>query len=1355
MAIEQRLQWIALPVGVSEDGADLRLSVMVAPRLRTDESATLAPFADFLDWPARIGAAGSAFVVELAGGPQLPATVVSPPPDSTLWAALFGPATPLAPFVFDDFADRPFVSFSSGRVLRELRRIYAEVAADSPRELPRIAFDRQAEREGLVDRFKAIRDVARREPFGVRVSNGEMLDARINGVLERARTEAARRRALGGPRSLVANEPLPPDGTVTREFERALLFHRRPGDAVELPPDHEAAGAHFEATVDFHQMISALGDHPALLRRLGLVVDLTVPAAAVPQANYPTPLELLVRPAWETLLAPGQSTDVTPLTACIHTVAGGETLFAAAERTPSPAAPIHAPPTGLLALPPAQFSVEQVDVDGAALKALNLAATLNRVADRRQDVPEDHPLEEPESAGVPALRTGGLALVNAQRADALQGEFGQASKLNDAVEGGGPPVTLHAEDLLRGYRLDVWDGAAWRSLHARDVTYQVNSLGTSIIVSDEGFFQLSLAGKATPAGQPPDPDGEVYIHETLVTWDGWSLSAPRPGKALSRDPRAPTDADRATQPQRIANEPLTAMRLQVEAVARPGSLPRLRFGASYRFRLRTVDLAGNGVEIAVADRRLGLTATDTPVVPVAGATDYLRFEPVPAPTLVPRARYDEGASQLRMVVRSNAGVSAADYVAAFNASELVMHGAHDRYEAFDDRHVAAPKASLQAVEAHGLLDAAVGSDGTPLEAERAAELHAMYEVARREKGSLDELNTDPGNPQGYVVVAGEDFTLPYLPDPWAAGAVFFGLPGLPASEPFVVRFDAASWYEQAPFRLRLVEGAQAPEWDAGARVLTVSLPQATTASMRVCSLFGGELGQMGIVRWCEQTLSPDGVDRVVRAAEENDCWLITPSHELKLVHAVQQPLSQPSFEELEVSRGRGATYANVFGIINLHPTSTEKIDLVGRWQEEVDDLALPGPQTRKSEQVVFGLPLAVAATGRADRGPRETPFSLRDEILTFDSSVALEHGLATPAGHQFGDTKHRRVGYRMLATTPFREYFPPQWATRPELLSVDSAVLEVDIPSSAPPAVPHVQYVVPTLGWELDGEAGAGVRRRRGGGLRVYLSRPWFSSGDGELLGVVVGYPLTSPLAKDYPYVSLLGQDPIRDAPALEFARPESFRNASTTVARVPLLELPEDLVTIVGFKVDYDTATKRWFCDIDLDTEAAYFPFVRLALVRYQASSLSGCAVSPVVLCDIAQPLPDRTLAVVRDPDDPARVRITVAGPSYGAVRGPLDRRSDPPALGRVIARLEQREPAIADDLLGWLPVEGVDVELERVAGATGTTWSGALAVAASLDALAQRVTVIEYDHLVGDEETAIADGLARRVVYADAVEL
>lgn len=1361
MSVEQHLQWISIPAGSTPGGAGLRLSVFVAPRLRTDEATTLAPFPDFGDWPARVRDA--TFTVELDDGTRIPATLASDQPDSQLWSALFSPSTPLEPFEFDDYADRPFVTYSAREVLSCLRQIYARVAATSPDELPRIVAGPNAEPRvpGLIEVFEDLRGVHHGRLLEG-VDNGEALDARIAELLGWARSEAARRRSQAALRGGPLLEALEADGSVSRHFERALLFHRRPGEPVAMPADDDAA-EHFKATVDFHQMVAALGDHPAVLRRLGLVVDLVVPAGDVPDAAAAAPLLLRVQPTWQSLLEAGQSSDALPWTSCVHVTVDDESFFAAAARHPDPMAPPDAPPTGLLPLPQTAFGVEQIDIDGAALKALNLAATLQAVDERPG--PEKTPLGEPESAGVPALRTSGLALLQTGRAAALQSAFGEAVLQNQSLSNGAD-LTLYAEDIVRGYRLDVWEqrAGAWRSLHRRVASYRAERFpGELPAVTDEGFFQVSLAGAAAPPGQQPDANGELYVHETLVTWDGWSLAAARPGKSLGRDPRAPND-DPATHPQRVTNEPLTATGLAVETAVEPGSLPRLRFGHGYRLRVRTVDLAGGGPTVDEATRRLALSATDTPIVPATGLREYLRFEPVAAPALVPRARFTEGSSLLRLVIRSNAGVSAEGYAEAFNASELVTAGGHAGYQAFDDRHIAAPKASLQLVELHGLLDDVVGSDGeAPDEARRAA-IRAAYDVARREEGSFDdaslptaevvELRSDVAEPQHYVVHGEEQLTLPYLPDPLATGAVLRGLPGLADLEPYVVTFDAPVWHDAEPFRLRLAEGSDAPAWDAEARLLTVALPQAATASVRVCSLFSGDLWQMGIVRWCEETLDGADMERFVRAAEENRCWMLTPWHDLELIHAVQQPLAQPQFWEFEAWRFHDSTAVELYAMIGLHAPSTEKVDLVAAWSEPVDDLALPAFEVRASESVVFDLALRVAAEGRTDVDPREVSSSLRDgEALTFCTAPHGRDRGPTSSGHAFGDTKHRRVAYRVMATTPFREYFPPEWASRPELLSSTSEVHQVDVPSSAPPAAPRVQYVVPTLGWEIAEANGSVVRRRRGGGLRVYLARPWFSSGDGEQLGVVVGYPLTSPSSDDYPYVTLLGQDPVRGGEPLEFPTTATLRNAAAVVEHMRLLETGER-ITVVAFDVAYDEETQRWLCDIDLDTAGAYCPFVRLALVRYQANSLSGCHLSTVVLSDIVQTLPDRTLRMTRDEDAAGLVRVTVTGPSYTAVRELGEPREDEAALGRVTARLEERDPSVVDDVLCWRTVGASEVELSRASDGATVTWSGTLELGED-GGLPRRVSVLEHDHLPGDAETTSATGLAARVVYADAVEL
>jgi hypothetical protein len=1337
MTVDQRIQWIALPAGAAADG--LHLSVFVAPRLRTDEDATLAPFADFLDWPARIR--DTTFAIELSDGASVAARVPSDPPDSTLWTALFGPHTPLAPFVFDDYADRPFVTYSVGDVLGALRNVYARVAAAAPDDLPQVygREDVEPQVRGLLDlpALDDLRAVAR--GFLQDVENADQRAARVNTVLAEARREASLRRAPGAARGGPLLEPrlpaLRPDGSVRRNFERALLFHVRPErEPVTMPSD----GEHFKADVDFHQIVAALGDHPWLLRRLGLVVDLVVDAADIPEAAAAAPGELSIRPRWTSALA--ASVDIMPRTAFAHQVLAGQTFFAAAPRQPDPVAPPGAPPTGLLSMPAGSFALNQVDVDGAALKAINFAASLEAIAQRPD--PAQSPLHQPDQAALPALRTSGLALVWAGRAGALQGMFGRHVETNAAIEHGAPHV-LYAEDLLRGYRLDVFDDqpGAWRSLHRCVVTATATRLADPLSVEGEGFFQLSLASAPTAHGQPPDPNGELYVHETLVTWDGWSLSAPRPGKSLSRDPRAPTDDDPATQPGRIANDPLTAIGLRIETEVAAGALPRLRFGRGYRVRLRTVDLAGNGPTLREADRLLASPLTATPVLPPADASRYLRFEPVAAPALVPAGPFGEGASLQRLVIRSDAEVTPDQYAADFNTSDLVTTGRHPPYDGHDDRHVAPPKASFELVERHGLLDDVIGSDGSPPSAARQTAIRNGYEVARREKGSFEMAHDE------------DQIELPYLPDPLAGGALFFGLPGQPDGEPLQIAFDGADWSEARPLRLRLAAGAGPPEWDPGERVLTVRLPPAASRKARVCSVLEGGIEQMAILRWCEEVLAGEQLERVLRAAKENRSWLITPWHELDLVHAVQQPLIEPSWEGFELMRGRDQTFADLFGIVGLDGQSTEKVDLVATWSETVDDLAQEGPEVRHGEATVFDLALSVAAQGRTDIDPHEVPYSLSDEkLLTFSTPRARTENLPTPAAHRFGDTRYRRVAYRVVAATKFRENFPPEWWTQPERLSRTGAAQDVDVPGSAPPATPAVAYALPAMGWETRKEEARTVRHRCGGSMRVYLQRPWFSSGDGELLGVIVGPNLTAPGAGNYPYITLVGQDPVRGGSPLEFATTATFRNPTAVVDRVELPELSER-VSVVAFKPAYDARTRQWFCDVDLDTGDAYMPFVRLALVRYQPHSLPGCEFSRVVLADIVQTLPDRTLTVTRAGDGDA-IEISVAGVTYTAIRGVDSPRSDDPALARMVARLEYRDTAIPDDVLGWRAVDGAEVELTRALDGVTATWTGRLVIPPG-DGTARRIAVLEEEHLAVDEDTAGQGGLGARVVYADALEL
>ncbi len=74
---------------------------------------------------------------------------------------------------------------------------------------------------------------------------------------------------------------------------------------------------------------------------------------------------------------------------------------------------------------------------------------------------------------------------------------------------------------------------------------------------------------------------------------------------------------------------------------------------------------------------------------------------------MPRAPFTEGESAARLVIRSDVNRSAETYVADTNQWLADNAPAHASYAAVNERHLAAPKASLAQIETHGLLDAAL------------------------------------------------------------------------------------------------------------------------------------------------------------------------------------------------------------------------------------------------------------------------------------------------------------------------------------------------------------------------------------------------------------------------------------------------------------------------------------------------------------------------------------------------------------------------------------------------------------------------------------------------------------------------
>jgi len=268
----------------------------------------------------------------------------------------------------------------------------------------------------------------------------------------------------------------------------------------------------------------------------------------------------------------------------------------------------------------------------------------------------------------------------------------------------------------------------------------------------------------------------------------------------------------------------------------------------------------------------------------------------------------------------------------------------------------------------------------------------------------------------------------------------------------------------------------------------------------------------------------------------------------------------------------------------------------------------------------------------------------------------------------------------------------------------------------------------------------------------------------------------------------LLNQIQIEPQPA---ARPVAVALA------VPLVDHAGfPTVRVFGYAPEYDETSGRWFVDVALEDGPALWPFVRLAVARYQPSSLPGMALSAVALSSWVQPLPTRSLTVSRQ--GPERIQLTLTGTIsllHGLPRAGLsgDLSEDEEITGdtptgtaakvAAIVRLSRRVRVSVQQLpdgasdLGWSTVTRAELRTVSVAPATWqATWTGSLQLpagsgtpagdAAGLPVMqtpgtsvAWRVLVEEHEVLDGDDPGTAAASVdpvpIERLVFADTVPL
>lgn len=1308
---------IAVPGGPAPGGPGLRrFSVAVFPRL--SGGGMLADFPGMLAWTQRLRAAAPTIFLDI-DGQGWSSSVDAGGLDPRLWEALFPPELPVNDWAVEDHRGDVVRSSPTAVLAGLVAESYADVGLSSPGRVPTAQEVSEVTgrlRHGQPDPGVFETERGRWDLGGIGVADREPFECRLRD-------------------ELASN---PPSVTEALNQFRAV---REPGRAArsDSPWSGRPDPALTADRLDFHGVVAALAHHPALARALGLVFDFELPddgptvVLPTPGAPYPT---MHVR-GWSLDPAGGERV-LSPRTA----VDGERGGFLPAPATLAGAVPRGGVHRGAVLLDPALWSIVQLDVEGAVTKLLSLAER------------DPTGTADPSVAvGLPALRSAGLGLASlTQAAEALLA-FDRAVRIDDSLRGAGPEEVLTAAHLTQGYRADVWRETLgeWFSLHRRRLEYDVG--GVPWAAEDEGF---ATAGLSAPLATPRTHD----VAEVLVRWTGWSLSTPRPYLPVGR---AATDGDPGTEPEG-APPPTSPLRV-VGSRPVPASLPALRFGDRYRVRLRAVDLAGGGLRPGEREAGDGL-----PAEPVGRR--YLRFEPVGAPVVV------TAAGQPRLAIRSD-NLSPADDLVPTAATAVAK--------------LLAPRATVDLVERHGCLDDAAGR---PRPAAEVFDLLAGRDVA------VDRVATmaDPG--------------IPHLCDPLARGVVLRGVPGVPVGswgtvdpatealrfdeqppDPFegaeagavAVRYDGA-WPDPSPVWVELAEGAGPPAWDAARRALILQLPKGRRVNVAVSSLLDpADLALLGVWEWFAARLDRDvaaaagfgsspfageylagRVARraaVTRLALHGGHWALTPATTLRLVHEVVQPVGVPRFSRfsdahplpepnpgvapLDVTRDARSTSAQLTGGLLVDVPSTAAVTVRAAWTDWVDDPGAGPPSRATREEVVGRVELPERTrVGQVVDTPGARPAVVVDQAIAWSAKgriAAVEVTRDCRLVHTVGDTRHHAMAYRAEAVT----------RDAPGIRSSEPATIHV--PSSAAPDPPVVIEVVPAFAWDRQHTTDVRTSVRQGRTIRVYLERPWWSSGDDELLGIAC-LPAAEELAEQLcdfrDRVTLWGLDSLHGGGQLSPEAPRRW-NFPEAVAGIDnqVVAMFDRRVDVAGHAVHYDETTDRHFSDVVLDADDAYTPFVRLVLVRFQPYSVPGQAISSPVVVDHLQLSPDRAISVATPPDDPHRRQVVVTG------IGPTPGRTS------ITVAVEQAVPSLGPEL-GWGPAP------PAVATVTGSTvspptqavlWRGEARLTDPSGA-GLRLTVTEREYYSSGDGSfpGVFGGLlmgtvpkASRIVFAEAIPL
>ncbi len=1212
---------VLVPLPRGRDGLLGRLSVLLVPHL--EQQGHLADYQfDWARWPAAVLGAG-------------------PPPLGS----------PIEPLTFD-------VWINGRQTHQNLGHLSAQWVSDPPRlDAWRALFGLDGGQPGIrVDAYRALDQTeAPLAPMydGVRVATGaEALRTRLAaGFPERPPT----RDELGRLDELTT--------LLAADHVRHFDDHAAPLEGNTDPEDDPGLDDY-----DFHTAFSFLQAHPVLMRVLGLVVDLEI---GLPDERIHT-------------------VGVTSNYQDLFGNLGGRGLEISGRI-----------PTTLGFWPEVEGAQEfwaEIGDESHHATTFDIPATFTGLQRFGEEIDDRSNERADEQAEIPAGDSVGVQLVRPgdRLENELKGVFERRVELWQQIEArlhepNMGPIAFEGRDVVIGVRYDIWDDTAerWFSLWDRQPVRNVARFPSTFpelqidVPDDESWMTVTAFTEAGRDLALPEPDDKAdplppMIDETPIrvspivfTWRGWSLAADPPGKAISLVNGAEA---------RVPSEPGEDSPLQVilEYEVPDGVLPRLRYGRRYKVRARVVDYAGNSQALDTQMPRDD--ALETRLVA------FGRETPIPAPLPVRRRQARPvpgwGDTTTVVVLRSELGQRPEEiepagrlFLPANTAVDrCILHGRPAPDGLFTDETVFA-------------------------------------DVVARDRAAVDEiLVQDPVTDEVYA--AGDEWRpeLPYLVDAPAVGVAFHGLPG--ADETVIAPF-LGDWPALSAVGLEVRAGTPKVEVSSvrdDAAVVCFT-PQGMTRTVEVsCTIDEAMVPHFAAVA----RASSEDRRTLEQLAKRGRMWMVSARRDLTVVHAVRLPLLVPALGSVSATRPEiGDRRASLSGPLLIDVKSTDRVDVRARWTDPVDrgpdgvelvttarllfaqreDYDERQQVPISPEQVDLGdtrrhdATLTLEAFSRYSRyfAERATVQPTSGGWISFHDGPVAEGNIEVSTegrhlviGRDVEVDVHEarlRVVDRDLLGAPIDVDFVPLPISRRSTESGDgTGTWEVTIPNSAIPAVVPVRDVVPAFARSTSFEDDTFRIEHRAQVIRVWIDRPWFTTGVGELLGVVL-----DGARADESLHTRVARDPISPAtPSIDPLTVGSFPRASMTH-----LDVDGSGLDVAGHPVLFDQRRQQWFADVEITGTLGYRAFVQLSLGRFQPESIPGAHLGETVVTDPIRLGPSRTVTLRRDRHGAV---VTVEG---------LAPRN------RITAQWQRRDPAVDDDDLGWLhegePVELIDDRNDR----------------------------------------------------------